>query len=248
MEKQSKKKMKLPRIQPVKPPPNQKAKEHHEYLPEVGVGVKGKGALLCLLSPRNTGKSTVANNLFLNKKGGFYGDDFFDEIYIISPTINLDVNSRHLKDRFITFDNYHPDIIKEIMKTQEELGDDAPEIAIFLDDCAGLMDKEIDRLVVKSRHYNIKLLAIASQKFRSALSPVVRANITDLIVGSPFPNMRDLSAVAEEFGDQFGNPENWLKLYKEATPKKYDFAYMKLTNPPRFFKNFEEELTIKKED
>ena len=242
------KKMKVPRILPVKPPPNQKAKEHHEFLPEVGVGVKGKGALLCLLSPRNTGKSTIANNLFLNKKGGFYGDDFFDEIYIISPTINLDQTSRHLKERFITFDNYHPDIIKSIMKTQEELGDDAPEIAIFLDDCAGLMDKEIDRLVVKSRHYNIKLLCIASQKFRSALSPVVRANITDLIVGSPFPNMRDLSAVAEEFGDQFNSPDNWLRLYKEATPKKFDFAYMKLTNPPRFFKNFEEELTIKKED
>jgi hypothetical protein len=75
---------KVPRILPVKPPPNQKAKEHHEFLPEVGVGVKGQGALLCLLSPRNTGKSTIANNLFLNKKGGFYGDDFFDEIYIIT--------------------------------------------------------------------------------------------------------------------------------------------------------------------
>jgi hypothetical protein len=32
---------KVPRILPVKPPPNQKAKEHHEFLPEVGVGVKG---------------------------------------------------------------------------------------------------------------------------------------------------------------------------------------------------------------
>lgn len=239
-------KKRTPKILPVKDEENQKAKPHHEHLPEVGVGVRGKGAVLVLLSPRNTGKSTVCANLFLNSKD-FYGDKFFDEVYIISPTINLDRTSRHLKERFITFDSYHPDIIKNIMKTQEELGDDAPEIAIFLDDCAGLMDKEIDRLVVKSRHYNIKLLAIASQKFRSALSPVVRANITDLIVGSPFPNMRDLSAIAEEFGDQFGSPDNWLKLYKEATPNKYDFAYMKLTNPPRMFKNFEEEIDLKRE-
>ena len=234
-----------PKIQPLKEDANIKAKDHHPFLPEVGVGVRGKGAVLVLLSPRNTGKSLLASNLFLNKKGGFYGADFFDEIYCISPTINLDQTSKHLKERFITFDNYHPDIITEIMNTQEELGDDAPEIAIYLDDCAGLMDKEIDRLVVKSRHYNIKLLVIASQKFRSALSPVVRANITDLVVGSPFPNMRDLSAVAEEFGDQVNGPDHWLKLYKEATPNKYDFCYMKMNNPVRMFRNFEEELDIK---
>ena len=43
----------------------------------------------------------------------------------------------------------------------------------------------------------------------------------------------------------FNGPENWLQLYKKATPKKYDFAYMKLTNPPRFFRKFEEELPVK---
>ena len=238
-------KSKAPKILPIKSQKFEKAKAHHEHLPDVGVGVRGKGALLCLLSPRNTGKSTTCVNLFLNN--AFYGPTFFDEVYIVSPTINLDQTSRHLKEKFITFDVYHPDIIKEILKTQEQLGDDAPEIAIYLDDCVGLLDKEIDMLCTRSRHYNIKLLVIASQKFRGALSPIIRANITDLVVGSPFPNQRELDAIAEEFGDQFGSPENWLKLYKEATPKKYDFAYMKLTNPPRMFSNFEKELIIKKD-
>ena len=242
---------KAPKVCPIKAAKHEKAKYHHEYLPEVGVGVKGKGALLCLLSPRNTGKTTICSNLFLrspnNKKGGFYGPDFFDEIYIISPTINLDQSARHLKERYITFDVYHPDIIKGILKTQAELGDDAPEIAIYLDDCVGLMDKEIDMLCTRSRHYNIKLLVIASQKFRGALSPIIRANITDLIVGSPFPNARELEAISSEFGDEFGGQDNWMRLYREATPKKYDFAYMKLTNPPRMFHNFEDELNIKKD-
>ena len=104
------------------------------------------------------------------------------------------------------------------------------------------MDKEIANLATRSRHYNIKLLAVSSQKFRGALNPILRANITDLIVGSPFPNTRDLTAVAEEFGDQFGGADKWLELYKKATPNKYDFGYMKLSNPPKFFKNFEEQL------
>ena len=237
---------KAPKVCPIKAASSEKAKYHHEYLPEVGVGVKGKGALLCLLSPRNTGKTTICSNLFLrspnnkSKKGGstgFYGPDFFDEIYIISPTINLDQSARHLKERFITFDVYHPDIIKGILKTQTEL----------VDDCVGLMDKEIDMLCTRSRHYNIKLLVIASQKFRGALSPIIRANITDLICGSPFPNARELEAISSEFGDEFGGQDNWMRLYREATPKKYDFAYMKLTNPPRMFHNFEEELNIKKD-
>ena len=125
--------------------------------------------------------------------------------------------------------------------------DDAPEIALFVDDSVGLMDKELSMLATRSRHYNIKLLMISSQKFKGALDPILRVNITSLCVGSPFPNMKDLEAVADEFGDEFGGKQNWLKLYREATPKKYDFAYMKLSNPPRFFHNFEKELVIKKD-
>tara|TARA_R110000822_G_scaffold88886_1_gene205620 strand:+ start:2425 stop:3141 length:717 start_codon:yes stop_codon:yes gene_type:complete len=237
--------MDAPKILAIKDDDNQKAKYHHPHLPDVGVGVKGKGSCLLLLSPRQTGKSTVASNLFLNP--AFFGEKangekFFDEIYVISPTINLDRSSRFLKKRCVCFDTYHPDIIQGILENQLAMGEDAGEIAIFLDDCVGIMDKEIANLATRSRHYNIKLLAVSSQKFRGALNPILRANITDLIVGSPFPNTRDLSAVAEEFGDQFGGMDKWLELYKKATPKKYDFAYMKLTNPPQMFHNFEEQI------
>ena len=234
-----------PKVLPIKEDEDDKPKLHHPYLPEVGVGQKGKGSCLLLLSPRQTGKSTVISNMLLNDK--FYGPSFFDETYIISPTINLDRSSRFLKKKFVCFDQYHPDIIKGILETQMSFSDDErPEIAIFLDDCVGIMDKEIANLATRSRHYNIKLLAVSSQKFRGALDPVLRANVTDIIVGSPFPNMRDLTAVAEEYGDQYGGADNWMKLYKEATPNKYDFAYMKLSNPPRMFHNFEKELIITK--
>jgi len=236
-----------PQVLPIKDEEGNDPKPHHEYLPDVGVGVKGAGSLLCMLSPRNTGKSTIISNLFLNPN--FYGDEFFDEVYIISPTINVDRTSRHLAKRFTTFDNYSPEVLQGIVRSQlafEE--EERPEIALVLDDCVGLMDKEIANLCTRSRHYNIKLLVISSQKFRGALDPIIRANITDLIVGSPFPNQREISAISEEFGDMFGGPDNWIELYKKATPKKYDFASMKLTNPPRFFKKFEEELPILKNE
>lgn len=240
-----------PKIYAIRDDDEQIERKQHPHLPDIGLGVKGKGAVLVLLSPRNTGKSTIASNIFLNSD--FFGDPkkpngtAFDDVFIISPTINMDKTSRHLKKHFTTFDTYHPDIIKGIIDNQVEAGDDAPEIAVFIDDSVGMMDKELSMLATRSRHYNIKLLMISSQKFRGALDPILRVNITDLIVGSPFPNMKDLKAVAEEFGDEFDGADNWMRMYREATPNKYDFAYMKLTNPPELYHNFEKILTIKKE-
>lgn len=243
--------MSAPKVLPIKDINEGEGKKFHPNLPDIGLGVKGKGAVLVLLSPRNTGKSTLAVNLFLNPS--MWGDPkspngtAFEEVYILSPTINVDKSSRHLKKVFTTFDQYSPEIIQGIIENQLAMGDDAPEIAIFIDDSVGLMDKELSMLATRSRHYNIKLLVISSQKFKGALDPILRVNITDLIVGSPFPNSKDLEAVAEEFGDEYNGKENWLKLYKEATPNKYDFAYMRFTNPSQFFHNFEKELIVKKD-
>jgi len=237
-----------PKVLPIKDLNEKQGKTFHPNLPDIGLGVKGKGGVLVLLSPRNTGKTCLAVNLYLNPS--FWGDTkkangtSFEEVYIISPTINIDKSARHLKKVFTTFDNYDPRILQGILDNQLALGEDAPEISIFIDDCVGLMDKELATLCTRSRHYNIKLLIISSQKFRQALDPTLRANITDLVVGSPFPNMRDLEAVADEFGDQYKGKQRWLELYKQATPKKYDFAYMRFSNPPEFYKNFEKKLTI----
>jgi len=244
--------MEPPKILPVKDVNEGEGRKFHPNLPDVGLGVKGKGVVLVLLAPRGVGKSTIATNILMNPS--FFGDEkspngsAFDEVYVISPTINVDKTSRFMKKKFITFDNYHPDIIKGILENQLSLGDDAPEIAIFIDDSVGLMDKELAMLATRSRHYNIKLLIISSQKFKGALDPVLRVNITDLIVGSPFPNMKDLEAVAEEFGDQFKGKKNWLRMYNEATPKKYNFAYMKLSNPAIMYHNFEKEISPEKEN
>ena len=229
-----------PDIIPIKDENNGTAKYHHPNLPDVGVGVKGAGECLLMISPRQTGKSTLISNLFLNDN--LYGQEFFPGgCVIISPTINMDSSSRFLKKRFETYDTYSPMLIQQIIDRQEAKGDGDPtkEIALVLDDVVGILDKNIANLVTRSRHYGIKLLVISVQKFRGAVDPIIRANATSVIVGSPFPNQRELSAIAEEYGDLFNGKDNWMRLYKQATPKKYDFAYMKLSkNPPEIYHNF----------
>ena len=66
-----------------------------------------------------------------------------------------------------------------------------------------------------------------------------------MIIGSPFPNMKELGKIAEEIGDQFSGPENFLKIYYTATPEKYDFLYLDLqSNPPLAYRNFDEVIAV----
>jgi len=38
----------------------------------------------------------------------------------------------------------------------------------------------------------------------------------------------------------FGGPDNWVNLYKAATPNRYDFIHMDMqSNPPKMYKNFD---------
>ena len=109
----------------MKDPEFSKAKKHHPNLPDVQVGVRGGGKCLLMISPRQTGKSTIISNLFLSDS--FYGQDFFPGgVIIISPTINSDVSTRFLKQRFETYDTYSPELIQSIIRRQQLMEDDDP--------------------------------------------------------------------------------------------------------------------------
>ena len=70
---------------------------------------------------------------------------------------------------------------------------------------------------------------------------MIRSNATHVIVGSPFPNSSQLIKISEEYGDMFGGQENFIKIYHKATPNKYDFLYLDLSeNPPIARSNFGE--------
>jgi len=153
------------------------------------------------------------------------------------------VTSRFLKKAFDVYDMYRDSIIDGIVERQKSFDkEEQPDIAVVIDDCLGSIKREakINHLASRFRHFNIKLLVISSQNFRNC-SPVIRQNATNVIVGSPFPNRKELFKVAEEYGDLFGGPDNWINLYKYATPDRYNFIYMDLqSNPPKMYKNFDE--------
>ena len=236
----------IPKILPVVEPDGVKAKPHHPNLPNVGVGVAGGGALLLMISPVKTGKSTIISNLLLSDL--CYGQEFFDDVQIISNTIKNDVTSRFLNKAFNVYDYYSDTIIDGLIDRQKSFDKiDQPQMALVLDDCLGSIKREskINHLCSRYRHFNIKLLVISSQKFKGSVSPIIRANATDVIVGSPFPNQKELLAIAEEYGDLFNGADNWLRLYRQATPNKYDFCYMDLqSNPPLMYHNFEKVVGV----
>jgi hypothetical protein len=217
--------MNIPKIKRVKDPDEKykPKKQIHPHLPNVQG--YGGGSLLLMISPVKTGKSTIISNMLLSDE--MYGQDYFDDVYILSNTIANDLTSRYLKDAFDVQDHYSDEFIDNIIERQKSFDKkDQPEI--------------VNHLASRFRHYNIRLLLFSTQKFKGAVSPIIRGNATDVIVGSPFPNQRELLAIAESYADSFGGIENFLKIYKLSTPNRYDFLYLDLQeNPPLAYHNFE---------
>ena len=223
----------VPKVLRVKDPPYLKVKPLHPHLPQ-------PPALMLLCSPVKTGKSTLVSNLLLNSN--FYGQEYFDQTYIISNTIHNDDTSRFLKEAYDCHDHYDDSIVMEIIHRQNQFEKkDMPEIALVLDDVLGSLKagSYVNKLSTRFRHYNIRLLLFSTQVFR-CVSNIVRQNVTNLVIGSPFANRSELTKIAEEYGEVFGGIDNFLKIYKLATPARYDFLYCDLqSNPPLAYHNFE---------
>ena len=245
--------METPKIYPVKDPEEQYLNKSglpsvHPHLPQIEG--YGGGACLLMISPVKTGKSTIVSNLLLSEQC-YDAQERFDSTHIISNTIANDVTSRFLKEAFDTYDQYNDSIIDGLVEKQKGYPkEEQPEIAVVIDDCLGSIKREgrINHLASRFRHFNIKLLVISSQNFR-AVSPIIRQNATNVIVGSPFPNRKELLKIAEEYGDLFGGAEKWIALYKKATPDRYNFIHMNLqSNPPEMYRNFDELIAVGEKD
>ena len=230
-----------PVVLPVKALPDDDDRPLHPNLPK-------PPALLLMISPIRTGKSTIISNLLLNSN--FFGQDFFDETVVFSPTIHNDKTSRFLRKAATCYDTYSDELLQGIVDDQSSYEDKSmrPSVALILDDIIGVFkgkggrEPMINSLASRFRHYGIDLLLMSSQNYRR-VNPVIRSNATHMIIGSPFPNVKELTKIFEEMGDSFGGAGNMEAIYRKATPNKYDFLYLDLTeNPPKAYRNFTEQI------
>tara|TARA_R110000822_G_scaffold120899_2_gene254557 strand:+ start:3909 stop:4637 length:729 start_codon:yes stop_codon:yes gene_type:complete len=211
------------KILKIVPPPNENTKPVHPALPQ-------PPSCVLLIMPTKCGKSTVISNMLLNKEGGFYGQDYFDIVKIISNTINNDQTSRFLKKAFDCEDHYDDSMIYDLVKSQNEYGEDKPSVCLVLDDCLGDKTTAVNVISSRARHSGIQLLMISTQAFRK-VSPTIRANANHIYIGK-LQNSSELDKLCEEYGSMLGGDKNMRMLYEKCVKIKYDFMNINLSENP----------------
>ena len=188
---------------------------------------------LCIaIGAVRSGKTTLINSIFFQpREDGFFGQDYFDDVHIISNTIGNDPTARWLKKAFNVSDYYTDGQITNLIKQQDSYGEkeNMPFLALVLDDILGSNMKrnnEISYLATRFRHKNIGFMMVSVQNFKS-LDTILRNNATSVIIFRQ-TNNRQLEQAAEEYCSMFGSKEKFYEIYKIAVAKKFDFLYLKV--------------------
>ncbi len=245
-----------------KPPTNLKVRELvdegkvyievSEFLPKLPFSILSSGT-------RGAGKSVFATNIVNWYK------DYFDHIFIFSPTIHLDRKFKMLFEELElpleigvnVFTDYSESALKSIMRKIERFNKDKPfadksQVLFIFDDVVSSIPKNkrktiFNRLILNNRHYAASVL-INSQSFK-LLDSNFRKVSSQLILFKTF-NVVELYAYAEELSAVLGETkkemmDKFLLLFRYATKDEHSFLFINLHHPNIFFKNIDTPLTIR---
>jgi hypothetical protein len=223
-----------------------KKKDKQDEFPNIMAPLPVPPFTMALIAPTKSGKSNLIVNLL--KNSNFNYQEYFHEVYYISPTVALDdtLKSIYEDDEIIKIDDeddlkFLDDILNDIIKRQKEKPkEDREHILIILDDMIDYLKKSkvLGNLAAKNRHYKITLI-LTSQVY-NALPLTLRKNASSYIMSKIYNN-KDLQNIEEEVGANF---HDFKENYDKATKEKYNFLYIDNRNI-ELWKNFEELLWAK---
>ena len=210
-----------------------KYKPIHPHLPQPPFLLLGVGSV----------RSGKTNSLIgmLRDEDQFYGKDYWDFVKVISNTINNDPKGKFLKDAFDVEDHYTDQMIQDVINEQKKYErEDMPTALLVLDDIISRDFKrtnDISFLASRFRHYELSVM-IFTQSFR-AVSPIIRANATDVMIFRQ-QSSKEMEKVVEEYSDLAHSEERFMDYYNIAHEERYGFLYIDAQqNPAHFYRNFE---------
>lgn len=220
-------------IQPIRPMEIKDKRTYHPNLPSIN---RNRGSLILLIGSQNSGKTTIINNMLLSKH--FWGgkESAFDNVYIFSPSIELDDSCRFLREHFECYTEYKDEYLEEIKNRQKQYPKEKmPKIMIVADDSSGLLSRKFFHFLTRFRHFNANVI-LSIQNFKS-LMPIARSNANAVILMNGIVNEKELEKINEEYGSQMKN--TLMYMYSKYANKPYSFLYLKLRkNPPEAYQNF----------
>lgn len=198
------------------------------------------------IAPKGSGKTVLLQNMLV------WYQNYFDNIFIWSPTLGLDDKWKKLIEKLRIPDenlfSYYNDgevsmlmqKIKEANKTRDHK--DKIRCLFIFDDIIeqlprGSRVSALNKLAMNHRHYNISHIII-SQSFKK-IDTVVRMNTTGIILFNT-DNSSEREKIIEELCGNYSKLE-FTKLYLDAVQEQFSFLYINY-DTRKLYKKFDTEI------
>lgn len=226
--------------------------EINEFLPRIPFSLLNCGT-------RGAGKSVLTLNMLEWYK------DYFDKIFIFSPTIELDYKYKITLEKLdieykvgtnIFFD-YEEEVFRNILNKIKVFNKDKPfsekaKILMIFDDIITLLPKNkkktiFNRLILNNRHYNISTI-INSQSFKLLDSNFRK--VASQIVLFKTDNTLELDNYIKELSGMLGggtlaeSRRRFFRAFRFATSEPHSFLFINYHHPNVLFKNFDEAIDL----
>ena len=209
-----------------------KQPDEYKYIPSVPNRI-------CILAQSNSGKTVLIINMLKKVYLKIY-----DDIYIISHSINLDRNWDSIRGD-IPDENlkseYDEDDLKKIVdrhlaireKQREAKKRRLGQLLVVLDDVidnkdviSSKMDSLLTTLFIRGRHLGISVW-FSSQKYKTAIPRIIRLNCSHYIIFR-LSQKSERDAILDEFSALV--PMDVLnEIYDKATNERFSFLYIDRT-------------------